>query len=481
MIATLPTRASRLGRLFLLIGALASRDATAGAIDEPAAPTAPLRVQGRVDKALSLTETELAGMPRKAVRARDQGGAEAEYEGVPLFEILQRAGLPPGGTAASWVVVEGSDGHRAVFATAELDPAFADRVVLLADRRYGRPIAGTEGPLRVVVPGEKSQARWVRMVVSITVQRPGPNVFGETAERLRDARTLSYRCSSRDLGVIRSYERHTGPTRTEIGEPPVLAVVTDVDRGEVLILDVAGKFAFHQNLLPLEEGEWSRRSLASAISTALRSLAGKEERPDGRRPFGDVLAEVYRVDVEGRPWTFWIDPGRKSPLLVESSLPTPEGESRFTLTDFRIDPPIDDALFRLEPPEGYVLRDLDAPGPKEEEALVDLLRFAATASGGRFPTKLDASELTERFPAEPWEKDRRLVRWIFGTAIHGSIFARNPPGGWHGYSPDEVKLGNRDRIVFWHHPWGQRTYRAVFGDLHVENVTAEDLPPEPDR
>jgi len=52
----------------------------------------------------------------------------------------------------------------------EIDPAFTDRVIILADRRDGGPLTDKEGPWQVVVPGEKRQARWVRQVVALTVR-----------------------------------------------------------------------------------------------------------------------------------------------------------------------------------------------------------------------------------------------------------------------------------------------------------------------
>ena len=64
-----------------------------------------------------------------------------------------------------------ADGYRAVFALPELDPAYTDRVVFLADRKDGAKIGASEGPLRIVVPGEKRQARWVRQVISLIIKR----------------------------------------------------------------------------------------------------------------------------------------------------------------------------------------------------------------------------------------------------------------------------------------------------------------------
>jgi hypothetical protein len=42
---------------------------------------------------------------------------------------------------------------------------------MIADRRNGEALAEKEGPLRIVVPGEKRQARWVRQLTGISVKR----------------------------------------------------------------------------------------------------------------------------------------------------------------------------------------------------------------------------------------------------------------------------------------------------------------------
>ena len=61
--------------------------------------------------------------------------------------------------------------HRAVFALAELDPAFTDRVILLADHRDGKALSTRDGPFQIIVPGEKKHARWVRQVIRLKVGR----------------------------------------------------------------------------------------------------------------------------------------------------------------------------------------------------------------------------------------------------------------------------------------------------------------------
>jgi hypothetical protein len=70
-----------------------------------------------------------------------------------------------------YLVVEASDGYRAVFALPEIDPACTDRTILLVDRRDGKPLSAKEGPLRIVVPGEKRHSRWVRQVIAFKIGR----------------------------------------------------------------------------------------------------------------------------------------------------------------------------------------------------------------------------------------------------------------------------------------------------------------------
>jgi len=135
-----------------------------------------LSVGGDVPRPVKLTNPEFRRLPRQTVRAKDHDGKEGEFEGVPLVDILKAAGVKfgqdlRGPALATYLVVEAADGYRAVFALPELDPAFADRVILLADRREGKPLGEKEGPLRVIVPGEKRHARWVRRVIALKVGR----------------------------------------------------------------------------------------------------------------------------------------------------------------------------------------------------------------------------------------------------------------------------------------------------------------------
>ena len=135
-----------------------------------------LTVGGEVERPLKLSLADLGKLPRQTVQAKDHDGKDGKYEGVALGEILRMAGVKSGKELkgkllATYLLVEASDGYQAVFALPELDPAFTDRVVLLADHRDGAVLPTSAGPLQIVVPDENRHARWIRQVKSLTIRR----------------------------------------------------------------------------------------------------------------------------------------------------------------------------------------------------------------------------------------------------------------------------------------------------------------------
>jgi hypothetical protein len=135
-----------------------------------------LVVKGALKQELHLTATDLKAMPRLKVSAKDHDGVTREYEGVALQALLAKACAPLGGELRGKnmtlvVVAEAGDGYRAVFSLAELDADFANTQVIVADTEDGKPLDAQHGPLRLVVPGDKRQGRWVRMLKIISIQK----------------------------------------------------------------------------------------------------------------------------------------------------------------------------------------------------------------------------------------------------------------------------------------------------------------------
>lgn len=139
------------------------------------APAISLSISGEVEKPQKLAAADLAKLPQQTVRAKGHDGQEAEFSGVPLIEVLKLAGVKfgedlRGKNLALYLVAEAADGYRAVYALPELDPAYTDKLVLVAVNRDGKPLDAEEGPLRIIVSDER-QARWVRQITTLVIKR----------------------------------------------------------------------------------------------------------------------------------------------------------------------------------------------------------------------------------------------------------------------------------------------------------------------
>jgi DMSO/TMAO reductase YedYZ molybdopterin-dependent catalytic subunit len=125
-----------------------------------------------------LQAADLAPLPRDTVRASFHGGPTLTYSGVRLADVLRLAGVPidslHGPQLIRRVLIEAADGYRALFSLVELAPGLGDRVVIVADRLDGQPLPATEGPWRLLVPGDGGHARWVRQVTALRVLDEGP-------------------------------------------------------------------------------------------------------------------------------------------------------------------------------------------------------------------------------------------------------------------------------------------------------------------
>jgi arsenic resistance protein ArsH len=136
--------------------------------------TATVKVIGEVTTPLTLTASDLAAMPQTLDSARDKQGVMHLYSGVAIADILNKAGVTTGKqlrgkNMAKYLLVSCADGYQVVFSLAELDSTITDRVVILADREEGKPLAAGVGPFKLIVPGEKRPARNCFQVTTLTV------------------------------------------------------------------------------------------------------------------------------------------------------------------------------------------------------------------------------------------------------------------------------------------------------------------------
>jgi DMSO/TMAO reductase YedYZ molybdopterin-dependent catalytic subunit len=133
-----------------------------------------VKISGEVRTPLDLNLDSLNKFKQTTVIRKDKDGKDHTYTGVILSDILQKAGVPSGKdlrgkNLTKYVLISASDGYEVVFALAELDKDFTDRVIIVADTVDGKPLPAGEGPFRIIVQDEKKPARCIKMITDIKV------------------------------------------------------------------------------------------------------------------------------------------------------------------------------------------------------------------------------------------------------------------------------------------------------------------------
>lgn len=133
-----------------------------------------ITVEGEVLKPLKLTTSTIAKFPQSEVKAKDKEGKDHTYKGVLLSTVLDSAGVTlgkelRGDNLTKYLLLKAVDGYEVIYALPEIDPEFTSNTVLLATQVDGKLLPKGEGPFRLVNPGDKRPARWIRELSTIKV------------------------------------------------------------------------------------------------------------------------------------------------------------------------------------------------------------------------------------------------------------------------------------------------------------------------
>ncbi len=133
-----------------------------------------LGVTGDVPTPLHLSLAQLDGMTHKTLTLKEHDGTENSYEGAPIDEILAKAGLPMaehvrGKELATYILAVADDGYEVVYGLGEAEPSISGRTMILAYKMNGKALPPSVGLVRLVVEGDKMQARCIRMVTELKV------------------------------------------------------------------------------------------------------------------------------------------------------------------------------------------------------------------------------------------------------------------------------------------------------------------------
>jgi len=168
-----------LASLFLTLAAIAMPSATFA----QATPTADgsIEILGDVTTPGPITVAEIQTLPTETIDVTFTSGGEPQdhtYVGTSLLGVLEHIGLAfPEDAKNPWlshyIVITANDGYQVILGGGELDPAFGNTAVYLAWEEDGAALEGTDGPLRLVVPGDTKGGRYVTGIVSIDILAVG--------------------------------------------------------------------------------------------------------------------------------------------------------------------------------------------------------------------------------------------------------------------------------------------------------------------
>lgn len=134
-----------------------------------------LIVEGDVKTRMEITPQQFSQFKHITIEAKDKNGISHTYEGVPVNDIIGKAGVvldkqTRKENLSKYLLVKSADGYRVVFSLAELDPDFTDKVTILADKEDGKFLSKEKGPFKLVVPGDKIHARYSFLVTHFIIK-----------------------------------------------------------------------------------------------------------------------------------------------------------------------------------------------------------------------------------------------------------------------------------------------------------------------
>lgn len=308
--------------------------------------------------------------------------------------------------------------------------------------------------------------------------------FAKVIKPIMEARTIAFDMLVGGEGGPVMHDRVSGSRiRRTMSNMPMTVMIIDMENARMLVLDTDKKTAAMVDITgPLQEG--TRSFIAFVRETINRLMADPNFEPkeqsgqeiDGRKVVG------YSFGNDREQVTILADAKTGAPVQIELKV----GKETSILKNFEFDIPISEEEISMEAPAGYTMKQTNMDFSKvSEKDLVESLRvWAKYLNDGMFPSELATQAFMEQvpllqqkigpLPLPDAEKEQLGMRFIQGM-IFLQTFEIERMEPWH-YAGSGVKLGDAETAIFWYRPKGSQTYRVIYGDLSVKDVTPEDLP-----
>ncbi len=305
------------------------------------------------------------------------------------------------------------------------------------------------------------------------------SAFAKVADRLRIARTLTYRVTTSSSIEMEMAFKEPGYMR--ITMPDGYVTVADWTRSKALTILPPRKQFFEMDM-SLNNDPTQRQF--DAIEK-LRALPEKADEVLGTIEENGRVLQGYRVTQNGVVNTVWIDADTEELVRVEAEFINAIGMNA-VMTDFCFDVDLDDSLFSLTPPAGYTRMDIQINTSEiTEQDLIEYLRlWSSWTKDNSFPPTFNPVELQKlamemerqgRF-GEGHESEEQVKQGAL-QMTRGIMFVMKltDENNWR-YAGENLQFGDPAIPVFWYKPTGSQKYRVIYGDLTVNDVAPENLP-----
>lgn len=315
--------------------------------------------------------------------------------------------------------------------------------------------------------------------VAAVLQQPNQAyAFTHLMQQIRDAKMVSYHqmlyAESNPDGIsIKEYQTADGRRRSEQG------LSTTVFRADGFIdfsLTKGIKSVLYPSVDRPMRSNGSRRNFIKELK-AMQAQAESPEEDLGERQIDGRTVHGFAINKSGANsgsrYQLWIDPNTNELVELVREVVYDGRESKTVLTDFEFYDEVDESLFQV--PEGYT--EPKKPSvPFAEQQTVNALRDFTRYSDGVLPDSLtDMTVWFDKFQTKETggfgnRDSNSAIRAIAQTVI---MLSRIAPGDY-GYPGAGSAAGDADEIVFWYRTEDGDT-RAIFGDFHSRELTAEEV------
>ncbi len=268
--------------------------------------------------------------------------------------------------------------------------------------------------------------------------------------------------------------------RRTISNMPEMTMIIDIDNAQLLSLENVSKTAFYADI----EGDLTdmTRSYIGFVRQIIGQFQDDQVEKLGEQIISGQKAIGFRGKGQNEQVTIWADSQTAIPLRIEVY----RGQDlAFMMKNFVFDAQVEESLVSMDIPSGYVLKDAQINlGNATEQDFIESLRIWATILGdGVFPDAVNTDATMENMPVLIRKMQQMNIPEEEGTKMGinvglGMLFQQklDLSGNPWKYIGTGVIFGDAQTPVFWYQPEGSSDYRVVYGDLHIEDVSPDNLP-----